>query len=173
MKAISLLLVLLMVVPALADEAFEAEFDASIMRVTARYPAAADPGSEFAARMVELFHEWQAAGDARAAGPQGPELGAETVAADFAARERRKQAARAKQAAQARPAAPIVTAPCSSTPARHWWVREKDDTVISAGPPPSSATVYGADGSISRVFSTGTGSATVYGPAGVTRIFPK
>lgn len=165
MKILSLLLVLvLMGLPVWADETFEAGISASWARVGERYPEARDANSAFRVRMMELLDGWEATGDPRLHELNAPELLAAEVEAEFTAREqRRKRAARAKRAVQARPVAP----------ARPWWEREKDDTVISAGPPPSSATIYGADGSIRRVFSTGTGSATIYGPEGVTRIFPK
>jgi hypothetical protein len=72
--------------------------------------------------------------------------------------------------------APIVTAPpAKPAPRLYPWRAEKEETTVirSAGPPPTSGTVYGADGEIRRYWTTGTGTATIYGPEGFTKIYPK
>lgn len=174
MKALSLLVLLLMMgLPIRADETYSAAFDASMARARAKYPEAAIMNSPFTFRMQQIFIEWRDAGDPRASSPNGPEMAAEAVAVELADYERRLAKRARRNAVKARPAAPVAPVVVPRQPTRPTpppWVRERDDTVISAGPPPSSATVYGADGEIRRVFSTGTGTTTIWGPEGFTRI---
>lgn len=173
MKTLLLVLALWMTVGiGLGQETtWEQDFDASMARALAKYPQAANPESRFAARMAEVFQEWRETGDRRAKRSSSPELVADLVAAEFRAEKLAKRMRQNEKAAVAatRPLPPLPPSTPRWTPAQ----KREESVVIPPRSTPSSATVYGADGEIRRVFSNGAGSATIYGPEGVTRISVK